>query len=407
MCERIKFTVIIPTRERADTLYHCLRTVVEQDYGELAIIVSDNASQDNTKYVVDSFADARIKYINTGSRVSMSHNWEFALSHVSDGWVTFLGDDDGMFPGALKRIASVINATGTSAITSKWHFYFWPQNTVDQNKLTVSFASGYEIRNCQEWLKKLMLGHADYHDLPYVYTGGFVEVKLLHQARNSSGRFFCSMTPDAYSAVAIASTTKTYVMLQEPVCVMGVSAHSNGLSQFSSSVNQEPFQKFLSENNIPFHSRLCSAQIKSIQLIVYECYLQATHLHNDMLKIDMSEQLGLALARSSDDYRPVVKKYCDEVAHKNGIDMLRVEMSASKKTKISLAPLLNSLSRCWNELLIDSSEYAVKDVYGAARLSHTLHQFYFRDKYWRSNNLLQLVGRILSRRWKAVVRRNK
>ncbi len=75
----MKFTVIIPTRERADTLYYSLKTCVTQDYDDLEILVSDNFSQDNTREVVESFKDPRIRYINTGKRVSMSDNWEFAV----------------------------------------------------------------------------------------------------------------------------------------------------------------------------------------------------------------------------------------------------------------------------------------------------------------------------------------
>ncbi|RYZ29021.1 MAG: glycosyltransferase, partial [Sphingobacteriales bacterium] len=77
-----KYTVVVPTRERADTLLHTLRTCVTQNYDNLTILVSDNCSQDTTEEVVRSFNDPRIQYVNTGKRLSMSHNWEFALSQV-------------------------------------------------------------------------------------------------------------------------------------------------------------------------------------------------------------------------------------------------------------------------------------------------------------------------------------
>src|SRR5438034_11015688 len=96
-----KFTVIIPTRERADTLGPCLRTVVHQNYDNLEILVSDNLSQDRTEQVVRGIGDSRVKYINTGRRVGMSANFEFALSHSKDGWVTYLGCDDRLLPNAL------------------------------------------------------------------------------------------------------------------------------------------------------------------------------------------------------------------------------------------------------------------------------------------------------------------
>ena len=59
-----KFSVIIPTRERSDTLQSSLKTCVGQDYDNLEIIVSDNFSTDNTREVVESFDDPRIRYIN-------------------------------------------------------------------------------------------------------------------------------------------------------------------------------------------------------------------------------------------------------------------------------------------------------------------------------------------------------
>ena len=82
-----KFTILIPTRERADTLYHTIRACLNQTYSNYEVIVSDNYSQDNTYDVVHSFSDSRLKYINTGKRMSMSENFDFALSYVSDGYV--------------------------------------------------------------------------------------------------------------------------------------------------------------------------------------------------------------------------------------------------------------------------------------------------------------------------------
>src|SRR5262249_50277228 len=88
MHEKTKFTVIVPTRERADTLYYCLQTIIRQKYDNLEILVSDNFSHDNTEQVVRNIGDSRIRYVNTGRRLDMSRNFEFALSHVKNGWVT-------------------------------------------------------------------------------------------------------------------------------------------------------------------------------------------------------------------------------------------------------------------------------------------------------------------------------
>jgi glycosyltransferase involved in cell wall biosynthesis len=188
MSDSVKFTVIVPTRERSDTLVHCLRTLVTQDYGNAVFIVSDNFSQDNTKEVVESFKDPRILYINTGKRISMSHNWEHALSHVNSGWVMFIGDDDGLLPEALTTLNKVILESKCQALTTescifKWpgHFLSWPKG-----ELTVPLISDklYTLMNSQGMLLKVLTGRATYPELPWLYNGGAASIDLINKLRS-------------------------------------------------------------------------------------------------------------------------------------------------------------------------------------------------------------------------------
>ena len=121
------FTVVIPTRERSDTLEHALHTCVIQDYDDLEILVSDNFSQDRTREVVESYKDPRIRYINTGRRLSMTDNFEFALSHVpSKGYVIYIGDDDGLLSDGIRGINAVIAGQRTQVLRWDSPYYWWP-----------------------------------------------------------------------------------------------------------------------------------------------------------------------------------------------------------------------------------------------------------------------------------------
>ncbi len=111
-----KITVVVPTRDRYETLQYALKTCTSQNYDNLTILVSDNYSHDQTKDVVSAFPDPRLLYINTGKRLSMSDNWEFGLSQVNGGYVLFLGDDDGLLPGAIRDLANLIEVTQSEAI---------------------------------------------------------------------------------------------------------------------------------------------------------------------------------------------------------------------------------------------------------------------------------------------------
>jgi glycosyltransferase involved in cell wall biosynthesis len=390
-------TVVIPTRERADTLYHCLRTVVSQNYENFEIVVSDNHSGDGTEEVVKNFRDARIRYVNPGVRLSMSEHWEFALSHVSNGWVSILGDDDGLLPGALARVDELARETRCSAITSTWCNYFWPESTAAENRLTIPMTNGWEKRDGREWLSRLMRGNAHYSELPWLYTGGFVEKRMIDRARSADGRFFCSMIPDVYSAIALASTIGEYVALQEPISVVGISSHSNGASQLGRG-RSNASDKFFSESNIPFHPVLGSAKVKSIPIMVFECYLQAETLHRDFLAIELVDQLGLALARAQIDDREELRNYCEAVANRNGIPMSAVNKRSRSLGKGALARTSRHYLRAWQYLTVNAKDFFVSDVYGAALLSAQIYRYENQYKNWRWHKVGRTFSRALGRR---------
>jgi len=401
MSKHIKFNVIIPTRERADTLYHCLRTIVSQKYDNLDIIVSDNYSQDNTREIVASFSDSRIKYINTGKRISMSHNYAFALNHVSDGWVTIIGDDDGLLPGALAKIANVIQKMGCKAVASKWCYYYWPHCTAQENHLIVPLKSGIELRNGREWLGKLMRGDAVYPDLPFLYTGGFVDIEAINRARDGSGSFFLSMTPDVYSAIALASVLDSYVMLMEPVTVGGVSTHSTGASCLGVGDNIKPSNMFFSEGNIPFHHTLVGGEVvKSIPIIVYESYLQAIHLHHDYLGIRLEDQLGLALANISPQYYDNLRRYCTEIAFNNKILMSDVDRKFKvfnrKFKKRELLRLILWFIRP-EHLDFDGNELGLQNVFDAALVANAVLVSNKTYQHRKRKMILSLIKKIAQR----------
>lgn len=396
MSKDIKFNVIIPTRERADTLLYCLRTVVTQDYENLTIIVSDNFSQDNTKDVVDSFHDPRIKYINTGKRLSMSYNWEFALSHVTDGWVTFLGDDDGLLPGALATVADVIKKTGVQAVTSIRNGYGWPNSTIEKNRLIVFLTTGLELRNGREWLAKYTCDGELTSDLPNVYTGGFVDIAAINRARGPEGNFFLSMTPDVYSAIALASVIDDYILLKEPVVVSGASIHSTGASQ-ACGLNPEPAKKFYSEKGIPFHATLAGGEaVISIPILVYNCYLQSSHLHHDFLKIKLEDQLGLALSLTAPQNYDDMRKYCSQVACNNGLKMDIIDQKArGLKKRLRLPPLKKIYNYMFKRRTILCDEFGVQDVYGAALLAKAVYVLETKYGHWKRDVLFRSIGMIL------------
>ncbi len=338
-----KITVIIPTRERCDVLESSLRTVTSQDYDNLEIIVSDNCSGDDTEGVVRRANDHRIRYVNTGRRLSMSHNWEFALSHVSEGWVAFIGDDDGLLPDSIKTVADIIETSGVEAIRSAFCSYYWPANMGNEHgQLIVPMGSGIEMRDASQWLGKVMRGIAKYPQLPVIYDGGFISLAALNKVKNKTGAFFGSCIPDLYSAVAVASVIDRYVYLHAPMATLGRSKHSIGASTFSvRGASATPVTTFYSEGNIPFHDAMPLHEDGSLPIsfhaLVYETYLQSASLRSASCDFSHRQQLGIILATAG-AHRESIEKWGRLFAERHGIDFAAAKRTAAVK-RAYLQPL--------------------------------------------------------------------
>lgn len=329
----IFFTIIIPTRERVDTLAHSVASALSQDYDNFQVLVSDNYSSDTTEELIKSIKDERLKYIKTQRRVSMSENWEYALSHVDSGWVVILGDDDALLPGALARVNNIVAETGVDAVRSRVCKYIWPGFAgAVYGSLSVGLGRGYEERPSREMLQLVLDGSSGYEELPMLYNGGFVSFNLIKRAKEVSGNFYQSMIPDVYSAIVFSLLTKSYIYSREPLAINGASLHSGGTAIFernSEKRSYDPAAKFWSEGNIPFHEDLPLLEngrpVNSVKVIVYESFLQARRFFDvSGLQVSHSAQLISLLSDGNSDDVNIIS-WAKLFSEKHGLPLPKIK----------------------------------------------------------------------------------
>jgi glycosyltransferase involved in cell wall biosynthesis len=383
-----KITLVIPTRERLPALRHCVQTARIQDYKNFQILVSDNASTDGTGDFIQGLDDPRVRYVNTGRRVSMSSNWEFALSHVDDGWVMFLGDDDGLLPGAISRLAEIIETTDCEAITFRACHYIWPGLSGSHfGRLVIPFCGGQEVRRTSDWLKRVADSQADYTNLPMIYICGIVSMRLINRIPRQCGRFFNSSIPDVYACIAIARSITSHIYVNQPFTIVGSSKFSNGFSFAATPVkavgdgeyrridsgNAAEYLRFMSENDIPPHPGIAplrgGGHPLSWQMFIYEAFLQSKYIGGNVQDPPPAKQLALALAH------PYAPKHSDPLngewgrgfACLHGIDFGAAWSEAkSLRRRAKVGSMVRRIRSAIESLVIFDRSVPLENVYTAS-----------------------------------------
>lgn len=96
-------SVIIPTFNRAHTLPRAVRSVLEQDFRDLEVIIIDDGSRDNTQSIVRGFDDSRIKYIKLDKNVGAAAARNVGISSSRGKYIAFQDSDNVWIEGKLKK----------------------------------------------------------------------------------------------------------------------------------------------------------------------------------------------------------------------------------------------------------------------------------------------------------------
>lgn len=322
---RPKFSLIVPTRERCDTLVWTLKACLEQDRDDVEIVVSDNLSLDGTGDAVRSIDDPRLKYFQTEDRLSMNGNYEFAISKAKGEYLTIIGDDDAMVPNSLDDIAPILDDVKPLALTWKKAFYTWKnyQERDSSNVLSLPAKSKHHLTriDADKFLKSLVQFNVPLptlifnNEFPAVYHG-FVHCDVIDKARSRTGRFFNSRIPDLYSGIAVASVIDEFWHSDGCYSVRGASAHSIGGAQFGGNEkDKSPAKQFLAEADLEFHPDM--AFCYNLPIMVVESLLQVRDNVPNARKIsfDPARLIEKAMAEAVDKPRSVYEGTVGAVRH--------------------------------------------------------------------------------------------
>lgn len=113
-----RVTVAIPTYNRAALLKEAINSVLKQTYTDFDLLISDNASTDNTREVVASFNDPRVRYHRHENNTGLGSNYRFIFTVPTTELIAYLSDDDLYTPDHLETAVKALDAHPSAAYFS-------------------------------------------------------------------------------------------------------------------------------------------------------------------------------------------------------------------------------------------------------------------------------------------------
>jgi glycosyltransferase involved in cell wall biosynthesis len=233
----IKFSILLPTRNRLEYLKLAVESVLRQDVEDWQLVVSDNDSDQDIESYVGSLGDPRIVYGRTERLLPVTENWNRALALSEGEYVIMLGDDDALLDGYLRRMGELISRfEQPDVIYTKALLFTYPG--VDPAR-----PSGWLMdHGCGEFFAgaaepfvlehtralELVRGAMEFR-LRYDFNAQFALIsRRLIDSLLAYGDFYQSDFPDYYSMNAAFLTARRIVVDPAPRVAIGVTPKSYG-----------------------------------------------------------------------------------------------------------------------------------------------------------------------------------
>ena len=135
-------SIFIPTFNRSKLLKNSLKSALNQDYSNLEIIVSDNASTDNTEELIRSFKEPNIFYSRNSRNIGLINNWQKALELCNGEYFLALSDDDILKFNAISTLINIHKYAEKKIAFSYGHINFFMKNKL--KKISYTNSAKYE-----------------------------------------------------------------------------------------------------------------------------------------------------------------------------------------------------------------------------------------------------------------------
>lgn len=151
-----KVSVCIPTYNYGHFIGEAVESVLRQSLQDFEIIITDNASQDDTELIVARLCerDPRIRYQRNAENLGMVANWNRCLELATGEYVKYLCADDILEPECLKRLTELLDTHPEAALAAS------ARGVISDGSDTsyLSYSDHQEVVPGPECMRRMLIG---------------------------------------------------------------------------------------------------------------------------------------------------------------------------------------------------------------------------------------------------------
>lgn len=239
--KRPLFSILLPSRNRLELLRLAVASTAGQDFSDLEVVISDNASEPSYADFVAGIRGLDVVYLRSEVPLSVTENWTRTLEAAHGRYIIMLGDDDALTPGYLALLKETIERfSEPDFIYVKAYHYAYPGVFADRPDgyfcaLDCSPLFGPDKEPYLLDVKKARDLGADvlkfrhnvsFNAQHFVWSSDYI-------GRTSIRPFFQAPYPDYFACMVSFLTAERIVVVPTAEVVIGISKQSFGFYYFN------------------------------------------------------------------------------------------------------------------------------------------------------------------------------
>lgn len=121
---KMRFSICMPVYNGAKVISPTIKSILSQSFSNFDLVIVDDCSKDNSKEVIKSFKDKRIKYYRNEKNLGYSGNIEKCRQKATGDILYLMGQDDILGEDALLNTAKAFERSEDIGVVTRPYFWF-------------------------------------------------------------------------------------------------------------------------------------------------------------------------------------------------------------------------------------------------------------------------------------------